>query len=374
MSTERRSAAIPYVDIPRQHRALKQELLAAVGTVLDEGAFILGRQVGEFECRFSELVGVPYAIGVNSGTDALILTLRALGIGPGSEVITPVNSFVASASCIALVGARPVLVDAGEDYNLDPARVEEAITPRTRAILPVHLTGRPADMDSIHAIAQRHDLMVIEDAAQSVAATYRGRPVGSLGTAGCFSLHPLKTLNACGDGGVVTTSDEALARKILLLRNLGLKSRDNAVYWSGNSRLDTLQAALLLVKLRYLEAWTEKRRANARYYRHRLGGVPGLQLPDDPPHLRSVYHTFVVQADRRDALREFLAAQGIGTQIHYPNPIHLQDCAADLGHRPGDFPVAERQARRILSLPVYPELTEAELDAVVSAIGRFYCP
>lgn len=363
---------IPYVDIARQHAPLKRDLLAAVEQVLDQGAFILGPQVAEFEAQFARLVQVPFAVGVNSGTDAMILALRALGIGPGDEVITAANSFVASASCVALVGAKPVLADVGPDYNLDPAAAAAAITPRTRAIIPVHLTGRPADMDAIMALARKHKLFVIEDAAQAVAAEYRGQPVGSFGDVNAFSLHPLKTLNACGDGGVATTRSAALAEKIQLLRNLGLKTRENCVEWSSNSRLDTLQAAMLLVKLRHLEAWTEQRRANARFYRECLTGVPGVQLPDDPPHLRSVYHTFVVQVNRREELRDFLLARGVGTQVHYPNPIHLQDCAKGLGYKLGDFPVAEAQATRILSLPVYPELTEAELETVASGVRQFF--
>ena len=372
MSANKKRLKIPYVDIVRQHAPLKRELLAAVEEVLDHGGFILGPQCAEFEARFAELTTVPFAVAVNSGTDALVLALRALDLGPGDEVITAVNSFVASASCIALVGARPVLVDVRDDYNIDPGCVENAITPRSKAIIPVHLTGRPAEMDAIMEIARRHNLFVIEDAAQATAASYRGQPVGSFGDVNCFSLHPLKTLNACGDGGVVTTRSEQLADRIALLRNLGLKSRENCVEWSSNSRLDTLQAAMLLVKLKHLDEWTEKRRAHARFYRERLTGLPGVRVPEDPPHLRCVYHTFVVQVERREELREFLAGEGVGTQIHYPKPIHLQDCATRLGHRAGDFPVAEQQAQRILSLPIYPELTENELEVVARSIRRFF--
>jgi dTDP-4-amino-4,6-dideoxygalactose transaminase len=360
------------VDIARQHAAIKDELLAAVGKVLDHGNFVLGPEVEEFERRFAELCGTQFSVGVNSGTDALVLALRSLSIGPGDEVITAVNSFVASASCIALVGARPVLVDVRADYNLDPRAVEAAITPRTKAILPVHLTGRPADMDSICSLARRRGLFVIEDAAQAVAAKLHGRPVGSFGDIGCFSLHPLKTLKACGDGGVVVTQSAAVAEKIRLLRNLGLETRENARFWSSNSRLDTIQAAMLLVKLNYLETWTERRRANARFYQKHLAGITEVQAPQDPPEMRCVYHTFVIQADRRDELKQHLASRGIGAQIHYPRPIHLQDAARRLGYREGDFPVAESQARRILSLPVYPELTETDLMRIVSAIRQFY--
>jgi len=363
---------IPHVNIATQHAAIKDELLTAIGRVIDRGQFVLGDEVTEFEHRFAELCGVRYAVGLNSGTDALILALKALGIGSGDEVITVPNSFVASTSCIALLGARPVFVDVREDYNINPALIEQVITPRSRAILPVHLTGRPADMDPILEVARIYRLHVIEDCAQAVIAEYKGKRVGSFGFAGCFSLHPLKTLNACGDGGVLTTDDTCLAEQVRILRNIGLKTRDECVVWSGNSRLDTVQAAVLLVKLNYLEAWTEKRRANARFYQEHLGGLPQLQVPTDKPHERAVYHTFVIQADYRDELQAHLSKMGIGTAIHYPIPIHLQNVARDLGYRPGSFPIAERQAQRILSLPVYAELEEAELKYVADSIRGFY--
>jgi dTDP-4-amino-4,6-dideoxygalactose transaminase len=363
---------IPYVDVAGQHAGLKAELHEAFERTLKHGHFILGEEVEEFERHFARLCQTPFAIGLNSGTDALILSLRALDIGPGDEVITAPNSFVASASCVAMVGARPVFVDVREDYNLNPALLEKAITPRTKAIIPVHLTGSPADMDRILEIARRHRLRVVEDAAQAVTAEYKGRRVGSFGDTGCFSLHPLKTLNACGDGGVVVTHSRELYEKIQLMRNLGLRTRENAVLWSSNSRLDTLQASLLLVKLKYLAQWTEKRRANARFYQRKLKGLAGVQVPVDVPHQRAVYHTFIIQADRRDKLKQYLADQEIGTAIHYAVPIHLQETARDLGYHKGDFPVAERQAARILSLPVYPELRREDLERVVETIRTFY--
>ena len=368
----RNQTKVPFVNLVGQHRELKEELLEAIGRVLDRGQFILGEEVEEFERKFSELCGVRFALGVNSGTDALIFALRVLGIGEGDEVITVPNSFVATTGAIFLVGARPVFVDVGEDYNLDPRFLERAVTSRTRAILPVHLTGRATDMDPILEVAKRHRLAVIEDAAQAVMAEYRGKRVGSLGTIGCFSLHPLKTLNACGDGGVLTTQDETLYEKLKLLRNLGLLTRDQCVVWSNQSRLDSLQAAVLLVKLKYLSDWTEKRRENAQFYQRELAGARGLKVPADRPHERAVYHTFVVQAERRDELKRFLAEQGIETAIHYPLPIHLQDAAKGLGYRRGSFPVAERQAERILSLPVYPELTQDQKDWVVTNLRKFY--
>jgi dTDP-4-amino-4,6-dideoxygalactose transaminase len=367
------STAIPYVAIGLQHASIKAELLAAVGEVIDGGRFILGEQVAEFERRFADLCGVRFAVGVNSGTDALILALRALGIGPGDEVITAPNSFVASAGAIRLAGGTPVFVDVDATYNLDPAGIAAAVTARTRAILPVHLTGRPCDMDPITRIADDRGLAVIEDCAQAVLAEYRGRRVGAIGAAGAFSLHPLKTLNACGDGGVVTTNDEAVFEQVTLTRNLGLKTRDNCVLWSSNSRLDTIQAAMLLVKLKYLEAWTLRRRALAVEYRRRLAGLSCVRLPaEERAGEIAVYHTFVIQAERRDALRAYLAERGIGSNVHYPVPIHLSDAARELGYTRGSFPVAEAQAGAIVSLPIYPELAEGDIDTVCTQIRNFY--
>ena len=363
---------IPYVNVAAQHSIIKNELLDAVGKVIDGAHFILGDEVAEFEKCFADLCGVRFAIGVNSGTDALILALKAIGIGHGDEVITVPNSFVASASCIALLGARPVFVDVRDDYNIDPALIEKEITSRTKAILPVHLTGRPADMEPILEIAKHYNLHVVEDCAQAVTAEYKGKRVGGFGTIGCFSLHPLKTLNACGDGGVLTTNDDEIAEKIKIMRNLGLKSRENCIIWSGNSRLDTIQAAILLVKIKYLDKWTERRRANAQFYSDHLARLPQIQVPVNRAYERSVYHTYVIQADKRDELRSFLAGQEIGTSIHYPIPIHLQTAAKELNYGSGSFPIAENQAKRILSLPVYPELKTGELQQVVDAICAFY--
>ncbi len=363
---------VAYVDIAGQHRPLKAELLKAVGGVLDSGQLILGPQVEAFEKALAKLCGVKYAVGLNSGTDALILSLRALGVGPGDEVITAANSFVASASCAAVLGAKPVLVDVRDDYNMDPILLDRALTPRTKAVIPVHLTGRPADMGPILEICRRRSVPIVEDCAQAIRAEYRGKRVGSFGAAGCLSLHPLKTLNACGDGGAVVTDDAKLYEQVKLMRNLGLQTRENCVVWSGNSRLDTVQAAMLLVKLKHLEEWTRARRANAAFYQTALAGIPGVVVPKDGPGEKAVYHTFIIQAERRDELKAFLAENGVDTAIHYPRPIHAQDAAKPLGYAPGAFPVAERQARRILSLPVYPGLTKAELGYVAETIRRFY--
>lgn len=372
MSSTIADLPVPYVDLVAQHAPLKAEILAAVERVLDRGDFILGADVATLEERFATLNDVKHAIGVGNGTDALIIALRALDIGPGDEVITAPNSFVASASCIQLVGAQTVLADVDETYNIDPAKVEAAITPRTRAILPVHLTGRPAKMDQLRAIAEKHDLFIIEDAAQAVLAEYDGMKVGAHGTIGCFSLHPLKTFNACGDGGMITTNDDALATRMRILRNLGLRTRDDCAEWGPNSRLDTLQAAILLVKLDHLETWTQQRRDNAALYRSLLAGIPGVTLPTDSARERQVHHTFVIQADRRDALRAYLAERGIGTSVHYPIPIHLCTVGAELGYAKGAFPVAEAQAGRIVSLPVHTNLTPEQIARVASTVRAFY--
>ena len=363
---------IPFVNLAAQHRAIKDDLLAAVGRVLEHGQFILGPEVDEFERQFAAMCGVRHAIGVGNGTDALVLALQVLGIGCGDEVITAPNSFVSTTSAIAMLGAQPVFVDAGDDLNIDASRIEAAITPRTKAILPVHLTGRPADMGAIMRLATARGLHVIEDCAQAVGAEFDGRRVGSFGAVGCFSLHPLKTLNACGDGGVLTTNDARLDERLRILRNIGLKSREECIAWSGNSRLDTLHAAMLLVKLPHLDDWTDRRRANAKEYCQLLQDVPQVVLPVDRPNEKSVYHGFVIQAERRDELAAFLAQEGIRTAIHYPVPIHLQPVAKALGHSAGAFPQAEAQARRILSLPVYPELTPDDLRRVALTIRKFY--
>lgn len=363
---------IPYVNIAAQHKPIKGILLSAIENVIDRGQFVLGDEVDEFESRFAELCGVRFAISVNSGTDALIFALRSLEIGPGDEVITVPNSFIASTSCIILVGAKSVFVDVREDFNMDPGQIERAITSRTKAILPVHLTGRPSDMDPIIQIAEKHGLYVVEDSAQAVLAEYRQRRVGSFGSANCFSLHPLKTLSACGDGGVVTTNDEAIYEKVKVLRNHGLKTRNDCITWSGNSRLDNIQAAILLVKLTYLEKWTEKRRSNALFYQKNLGHIASLVCPSEREHEKAVYHTFIIQAEQRDELQAHLVEKGIETAVHYPVPIHLHPVAAGLGYNKGDFPVAEQQSQRILSLPIYPELDEDKLRYVVDAIEEFY--
>ena len=361
---------IKYVNLPLQHQSIQSELLQAVEKVLKAGDFIQGEEVRLFEKHFAEYCGTKFAVGVANGTDALILTMKSLGFGMDDEVITVPNSFLATASSIALVGARPVFVDVRDHLNINPYLIAKAITPHTKAIIPVHLTGRPADMQSILEIAQRNNLWVIEDAAQAVGATYHEQKVGSFGIAGCFSLHPLKNLNACGDGGIITTDDDELYEKLLKFRNHGLRSRDKCEFWGHNSRLDTIQAAMLNVKLNYLAKWTQERRQNAAFYRKHLGDI--VQVPVDKPYEWAVYHTFVIQCERRDELQRYLLDKGIETKIHYPISIHLQEAARYLGYKTGAFPIAERQAERILTLPIYPELTEEQKEMLVTEIRRFY--
>jgi len=361
---------IPYVDLKRQHLPIRDEILAAVGRVISHGNFILGEEVEQFEAAMAAYCETKYAVGVNSGTDALFLCLKAYGVGPGDEVITVPNSFLATASAIIAVGATPVFVDAREDMNIDPELVEDKVTKRTKAIIPVHLTGRPADMDPIMRTAEAHHLRVIEDAAQAIGARYNGRRVGSLGHCGCFSLHPLKTLNACGDGGIITTDDEELRASLIQLRNIGLKNRNESDLWGYNSRLDTLQAAILLVKLKYLDIWIEQRRNNASYYRRYLEEM--VEVPSEKNFEESVYHTFIIRTERRAELQNHLEKNGVGTRIHYPIPIHLQQAARSLGYKRGDFPACEKQAQTSLSLPVYQGLTREELGYVVDQIKDAY--
>lgn len=364
--------AVPFVDLVAQHAPLRAELLDAVGRVLDHGQFILGPEIEQLEAHWARACDARYAVSVSDGTMALLLVLRALGIGPGDEVITAPNSFVASASSIALLGATPRFADVGDDFNIDPDAVRACVSSRTKAIIAVHLTGRPAAMHELNDIAAKHDgLTVIEDAAQAMGARYSGRPVGSLAHAACFSLHPLKTAGACGDAGMVTTNDDRLAEKLRRLRNHGFEVRqEDCSMWGYNARMDTLQAALALVKLNHLEAWTQRRRANAAIYRQRLSGI--VRIPEDRPEDFAVYNTFPVEVDRRDELMEHLRDNGIGCAVHYPVPIHLLDAARSLGYAPGDLPVAERQASRIISLPIHQELTEQQVQRVCDVVEDFF--
>lgn len=362
---------VPYINLALQHQNIKQELLAAVENVLVSGQFILGEEVKKFEQSFAKIAGAKYAIGVDNGTDALVLALKALGIGKGDEVITAPNSYLASASCIGQVGATIVFADVREDFNLDPKKVERAITKRTKAVIAVHLTGRPADMGALVKICKKKKIHLIEDCAQAVSAEYNGQRVGSFGIINTFSLHPLKNLSAAGDGGVITTNSEKLYTWLTLARNHGLKNRDECDFWSMNSRLDNLQAAILNVKLKYFERWTERRREIAALYYSRLSGLY-LVVPHDKPNEKAVYHTFIIQAKLRDELQYFLAKNEIETKVHYPIPIHFQKAAKGTGYKRGSFPVTENQVKSILSLPVYPELTNEQVNFVCDKITEFY--
>jgi dTDP-4-amino-4,6-dideoxygalactose transaminase len=364
---------IPLVDLKAQLKTIGPQIREAMDHVIENTAFILGEDVGKFEQEFAEFSQAKEAVGVASGLDALRLSLRALQIGHGDEVITVANTFIATALAITSVGATPVLVDArDEDYNLDPALLESAITPRTRAILPVHLYGHPAAMDQIMAIAKHHNLAVIEDASQAHGARYRGQCVGSIGDFGAFSLYPGKNLGAFGDAGVITTGTTDQAQALKTLRNYGSIRKYHHDMLGENSRLDTLQAAVLRVKLAHLEGWNASRRAIAARYNEAFGGTEGLQLPQAANHVEHVYHQFVVQVEERDSMVEYLHENGIYCGVHYPVPVHMHSAYESAGWREGQFPVSERLAQRILSLPMFPEMTQDQIETVVGVVQGFF--
>jgi dTDP-4-amino-4,6-dideoxygalactose transaminase len=364
-------AGVPFVDLGAQYATLRDEARAAIDGVLERGDFILGRAVETFERSFAAYCDVEHAVGLDSGLSALELALRALDIGPGDEVITAANSFIASALPISTVGATPVLVDVDErSYNLDVALVETAITPRTRAIMPVHLYGQPADMDALLALAARHGLAVVEDACQAHGARYHGRRVGGLGHVAAFSFYPAKNLGAYGDGGALVTNDPAIAERARTFRNYGSSRKYHHEVRGSNRRLDTLHAAVLNVKLPRLDGWNEgRRRAAARY--DALLADANVVVPARTDGIDHVYHLYVVRTADREGLQAHLTREGISTGIHYPVPIHLQPAYRDLPHRAGDFPVSERLAGEILSLPMYAELSEAQVERVADAIVRY---
>ena len=362
--------AVPYAALGRQAKAVKKELMAAAEAVLDGGHYILGPSVSAFEKQFAEYCQTKFSVGLSNGTSALYLVLKSLGIGEGDEVITAPNSFIASASSIALTGARPVFVDIREDMNINPELLEKAITRKTRAIMPVHLTGRPARMPEILSIAKKHRLFVLEDAAQSVGAKLNGKKVGSFGDAACFSLHPLKNLHAFGDAGALTTNDASMQEWMNKARNHGLKNRDECEFWSFNCRLDEIQAALLNVQLKHLDEWTEERRRLAFRYNELL--KPFVEVPEEGKGETHVYQTYMIKAESRDELRTYLNENGVQASVHYPVPIPLQPAAKGLGYGPKDFPVTMRTVARILSLPLYTGMTREEQDTVVELIAEFY--
>jgi dTDP-4-amino-4,6-dideoxygalactose transaminase len=370
---------VPLIDLRPQHEALREELLAAVARVFDSQQFILGEEVRRLEEEVARYTGTEYAVGCASGSDALLLTLMALGVGAGHEVVTTPHTFFATAGAVARAGARPVFVDIEpRTYNLDPARIESAINERTRAILPVHLYGQCADMDEILRVAERHGLPVVEDAAQAIGAQDRGRRAGSMGRAGCFSFYPTKNLGAAGEAGMVTTNDRALAERARRLRAHGGATEYQHEELGFNSRLDTLQAAVLRVKLPHLDSWSQARRERADTYT-RLLGEAGLAELAAPPFVRAealhIFHLYVIRTHARatrDALIEHLRRSGVGTKVYYPVPMHLQECFAPLGYKEGDFPEAEGAASQTLALPMYPELTGEQQAYVVETIRRFF--
>ena len=359
---------IPWVNLTMQHQNIRAEINAAIQGVLDRGDFILGQDVAKLEEEFAAYCGTKYAVGVDSGLSALELSLRALGIGKGDEVIVPAHTFTATAAAVTFAGATPVFVDVDpQTWNIDATRIEEAITPYTKAILPVHLYGLPVDMHMILGIAEKYKLVVVEDACQGHGAIYKGARVGSLGNAAGFSFYPTKNLGACGDGGMVTTNDAKVADTIRALRNCGQREKNIHELEPFNHRLDNLQAAILRVKLNYLEGWLESRRKLAALYRSLLADTE-IQCQDEPPGYRHVYHLFVIRTKNRDAMQSYLKEHGIGTAIHYPLPVHLQPFYNKDGTAQGRFPVAERICNEILSLPMFPELTEEQVEVVASEI------
>lgn len=376
---------IPILDLKAQYSTIKDEIHAAIERVLDSQQFILGVEVEALEKVLAEYCQCKFAYGVSSGTDALLLALMAIGIKPGDEIITTPYSFFSTSGSIARLGAIPVYVDIDPGtFNIQAEQIKRKITAHTRAILPVHLAGQVANMDPIMEIAKRQSLFVIEDACQAIGADYKGKKAGSIGNLGCFSFFPSKNLGGYGDGGLVTCNDPILADKIALLRNHGMRPKYHNQLVGGNFRMDALQAAILRVKFNHLESWTAARRNNALIYRklfsehglaiqlEQLGTKKGCVLPIESGYGRHIYHLFMIRTARRDDLALFLSNRGIGSEIYYPIPLHLQECFKEMHFKPGDFPISEKAAKETLALPIYPELTEEMLATIVSSIGEFY--
>jgi dTDP-4-amino-4,6-dideoxygalactose transaminase len=362
---------IPLINLTLQHKELRDEINQAIQGVLDRGDFILGQDVVKLEEEFAAYCGTKYAIGVDNGVSALELSLRALGVGPGDEVIVPTHTFTASAAAITFSGAKPVFVDADPvTWNIDVTKIEDAITSHTKAIVPVHLYGLPADMQDVLMIAKKHNLVVVEDAAQAHGARYKGQRTGSMGNAAGFSFYPTKNLGACGDAGMVTTNDERVADSVRALRNCGQRQKNVHELAPFNHRLDSLQAAILRVKLHYLDQWLESRRKLAGMY-NKLLVDSNVVTPVEPADCQHVYHLYVICSQNRDALASYLKERGIGTAIHYPAPVHLQPFYSGAGYSKGQFPVAEKLSQEILSLPMFPELTIEQVEMVAAEITGF---
>lgn len=368
--------AVPLLDLKAQYQSIRQEVREAIDRVVESQVFILGPEVEALETEVAAYCGAAHGIGVSSGTDALLVSLMAAGLKPGHEVVTSPYTFFATGGAIARVGARPVFVDIDPvTYNFDPSALGAAVTERTRAVMPVHLYGQPCDMGPINDFANKHGLVIIEDAAQAIGAEHRGRRAGSLGHFGCLSFFPSKNLGGYGDGGMVLTNDPDIADRLRLYRNHGFRPKYYNKVVGGNFRLDAIQAAVLRVKLKRLKLWTEARRRNAETYRALFSeaGIDdpssgGITLPEEAPYAKHVYNQYVVRVPRRDRVIESLKTRGIGCEIYYPVPLHLQECFAELGHRAGDFPESERAAAETLALPIYPELTKAQQATVVAAV------
>jgi dTDP-4-amino-4,6-dideoxygalactose transaminase len=363
---------VPQLDLAAQYASIGTEIRTAIERVMASQQFVLGREGAALEEEIAKLSGVAHGVGLASGTDALILSLRACGVQPGDEVLLPPFTFVATGSAVSALGAKPVFADIRPDtYNIDASELERRVTPRTRAIVVVHLYGLAADMDPIMAFAKAHNLPVIEDNAQAIGASYKGRPTGSIGNAACISFYPTKNLGAYGDAGMVVTNSPQIAERIRTLRNHGQSAKYFSSEPGWNSRLDEMQAAILRVKLRHLSNWQRARQSNAVEYCRLLNQIPGVMPPIIPDGFEHVFHQYTIRVERRDALQQFLSARKIGSTVYYPHPLHLQPLYASLGHKPGDFPHAERAAQEVLSLPMYPELRKEQIARVVDAIAEF---
>ncbi len=362
---------VPFSYLKEQF-ARPEPILKDIGKLVKTGDFTLGKQVAQFEAKFAKVCGTRFAVGVNSGTDALFLSLKALGIGAGDEVITMPNTFIATVGAIAASGAKPVFVDCNDEYVINTDLIEAAITSKTKAIMPVHYAGHPADMAKVLAIAKKHSLRVVEDACQGICSSIDGKVTGSFGDAGGFSLHPLKNINVWSDGGIVTTNSEQIYRKLILLRNHGMSNRDEYEMFGYNSRLDTVQAVVGLHIIKDLEKITRRRIENARAYDTGLADLRQIKFPPRRKNVRYVYHLYILQVERRDELLSFLNKNGIEAKVHYPMPLHVQKCCSGLGYKAGDFPVAESQARRIITLPAHQHLTDKQIKFTIDKVHEFY--
>ncbi|RJQ80695.1 MAG: DegT/DnrJ/EryC1/StrS family aminotransferase [Desulfobacteraceae bacterium] len=363
---------IPFLDLKAQYQQIENEVVPAIKEAMANGAFIGGPQVTGFEEEFAAFCDSAFCVGVGSGTDALRFALMAAGVGPGHEVITVPNTFIATGEAVSQVGARPIFVDIKEDTcNIDPEKIAAAITPKTRAILPVHLYGQTADMDAILQIARKHNLLVIEDACQAHGALYKGKKAGSMSIAGCFSFYPGKNLGAFGEAGAVVTQDEELAKKMRIIRDHGQEKKYYHMMEGYNGRLDAIQAAVLRIKLKKLPAWNAARQKHAKHYNELLSSIPGITIPTQAEFAQSVYHLYVIHTDKRDALQQYLSEKGIATGLHYPLPLHLQAAYKDLGYKKGAFPKTENSAAKLLSLPMFAELTNTQIEYIAKTIKEF---